>query len=138
MALKYGLVRFSSVALIFAIATVLSCEDKDIPITDPAQCNQPIKGRLAVKGICMNFVIEVLDPVNPDWVEAEWVHPDTEVVYSNAFRLGSVCSFDPSLNEGDLFTFEASPEPFDGDEKCAVCLAYSPTPNKMLYLRPCD
>ena len=138
MALKYGLVRFVSVALIFAIATVLSCEDKDIPITDPAQCNQPIKGRLAVKGICMNYVIEVLDPINPNWVEAEWVHPDTEVVYTNAFRLGSVCSFDPNLNEGDLFTFEASPEPFDGDEKCAVCLAYSPTPNKTLYLRPCD
>ena len=137
MALKLSLVRWVSLALIFALAAVLSCEDEDGPITGPIECIQPIQGRLAVKGICMNYVIEVLDPINPDWVEAEWVHPDNEVVYTNAFRLGSVCSFDESLNEGDLFTFEASPEPFEGDEKCAVCLAYSPTPNKTLYLRLC-
>ena len=137
MALKLGLVRWASLALIVALAAVLSCEDEEGLITDSAECSHPIQGRLALKGICMNYVIEVLDPINPDWVEAEWVHPDTEVVYTNAFRLGSVCSFDESLSEGDLFTFEASPEPFEGNEKCAVCLAYSPTPNKTLYLRLC-
>jgi hypothetical protein len=85
----------------------------------------------------MNYVIEVLDPINENWVEAEWVNPFSEESYTNAFRLGSVCTFDETLEEGDLFYFEASTEPFE-EEFCAVCEAYSPTPTKTLYIRVCD
>ena len=134
---KIGFLWVISVSL-FALVTALSCKDEDKLVADPIDCSQPIQGRLAVKGICMNYVIEVLDPINPEWVEAEWVHPDTQVSYANAFILGSVCTFDDSLNEGNLLYFEASPEPFEGDENCAVCLAYSPTPSKTLYLRLCE
>lgn len=131
---RYGLVLAICGSLLF----ILGCDDQQADQPDPNGCTQPLQGRLAVKGICMNYVIEVLDPIDAEWVEAEWTHPDTEVVYSNAFRLGSVCDFDDRLNEGDLFTFEASPEPFESEERCAVCLAYSPTPTKTLYLRLCD
>jgi CRISPR/Cas system CMR subunit Cmr6 (Cas7 group RAMP superfamily) len=132
-----GILRVAVVSLL-ALVSTLSCKEEDRLTTDPVECSQPIQGRLAIKGICMNYVLEVLDPINPEWVETEWVHPDTQVSYTNAFRLGSVCTFDDSLNEGDLLYFEASPEPFKGDENCAVCLAYSPTPNKTLYLRLCN
>lgn len=126
-----------SVLLSFiAFAAVLSCKDEAL-ITDDTGCTQTYQGRLALKGICMNYVIEVLDPINEEWVEAEWVNPFDETVYTNAFRLGSVCSFDDSIEEGDLFYFEASPEPFE-EQECAVCLAYSPTPSKTLYVRVCD
>jgi hypothetical protein len=119
-----------------AFAAVLSCEDEAL-IKDDKECSQTYQGRLALKGICMNYVIEVLDPINEDWVEAEWVNPFDETTYTNAFRLGSVCSFDDSIKEGDLFYFEASLEPFE-EQLCAVCQAYSSTPSKTLYVRVCD
>ena len=71
---KIGFLWVISVSL-FALVTALSCKDEDKLVADPIDCSQPIQGRLAVKGICMNYVIEVLDPINPEWVEAEWVHP---------------------------------------------------------------
>jgi hypothetical protein len=122
--------------LVFAMAAVLSCKD-EVPPLKSTSCTETYQGRLALKGICMNYVIEVLDPINENWVEAEWVNPFSEESYTNAFRLGSVCSFDETLEEGDLFYFEASTEPFE-EEFCAVCAAYSPTPTKTLYVRVCD
>lgn len=93
------------------------------------------KGRLAVKGICSNYTIQVLEGnMDPAKVEASWTHPQTGVAYRQVFALGSPCTFPASLNEGDEFYFTLEPPVQD----CAVCEAYSPKPAKALAITVVD
>ena len=89
-----------------------------------------LKGKLEIKGICMNYVISVKEGyIDPSFVESTWQDPITGINYQNVFALGSPCSFPPDINEGDDFYFyvlDKSPG------NCIVCLAYSPTPQKHL------
>jgi hypothetical protein len=91
-----------------------------------------IRGRLEIRGICMNYVIKVLSgDIDPALTEANWQDPSTGIAYQNVFALGSPCSFPASLNEGDEFYFRV----VDSDAKgCAVCQAYRPVPAKKLQI----
>lgn len=131
--------------VIVALFALTTCEDELLPYFDPAaNCEEgPVyAGRLALKGICMNYVITLEGEVPEGWIEnnyidPSWTHPYSEVVYTNSFRLGSVCDFPESIKEGDLFYFTASVEPFN-EQQCAVCEAYSPTPQPTLFLNVCE
>jgi hypothetical protein len=99
------------------------------------------KGRLESKGICMNYTISVVEGnMDPSKVEASWTNPQTGKVYKNAFRLASVCTFPPGIQEGDEFYFTLPAEGVPQD--CVVCMAYYPTPKKELAItvinKPCQ
>lgn len=90
------------------------------------------KGKLVVKGICMNYTISVTGGnVDPYKVEASWKDPNTGTTYTNAFRLGSPCNFPANIAEGDEFYFRINDTAGQG---CAVCQAYYPTPGKALAI----
>ncbi len=88
-----------------------------------------MKGRLEIKGICSNYVITIIDgPIDTAKVASTWTDPETNKTYTNAFKLGSPCTFPSTLNEGDEFYFEFVNET---KEDCAVCMAYRPVPEKI-------
>jgi hypothetical protein len=102
----------------------------------PVDCgDQPLVGRLAIKGICMNYVIEVVSgDFNPTQVVAQWRDPGTDQVYTNAFALGSLCDFPENIQEGDTFSFVFSNSDIGN---CAVCLAYRPVPEVSQAIAVC-
>lgn len=92
-------------------------------------------GKLVKKGICMNYVIEVLDPIpNKNLIEISWHDEFSNKEYKNVFTLGSVCDFPSHIMEGDIFNFSVLE---NYNQQCAVCLAYTPTPEKLLNIRLC-
>lgn len=94
-------------------------------------------GKLVLKGICMNYVIEVIDgDLDPNLIEALWVNDMTNMSYNNVFALGSRCDFPENIEEGDTFQFSILTD--DTADDCAVCEAYSPTPNKALRIQVCE
>lgn len=98
---------------------------------------ETLTGKLVLKGICMNYVIEVLDgDIDSELIESEWTDQDTNLVYTNVFTLGSVCDFPENIEEGDTFQFSIKSQSLD--QECAVCLAYSPTPEKSLQIEVCN
>lgn len=103
--------------------------------TQSTSCNKNssttscMKGRLEIKGICSNYVITIIDgPIDTSKVASTWTDPETNKTYTNAFKLGSPCTFPSSLNEGDEFYFTFVN---DTKEDCAVCMAYRPVPKKI-------
>lgn len=91
-----------------------------------------VKGRLEIKGICMNYVIKVLDGgIDPALIESSWQDPSTGITHYNVFALGSPCSFPENIKEGDEFYFRVVTEDRNG---CAVCQAYRPVPSKNLKI----
>jgi len=89
-----------------------------------------------VKGICMNYVIQVLDPdFDSSLIELNWTNEFSDISYTNVFALGSVCDFPEDIDEGDEFNFIIDNSK---QNNCAVCLAYSPTPNKYLSITVLD
>ena len=99
--------------------------------------SETLTGKLVLKGICMNYVIEVIEGnIDPNLIEKEWINELTNVAYNNVFALGSVCSFPEGIEEGDTFQFSVQTN--DADQTCAVCEAYSPTPDKSLQINICQ
>lgn len=91
------------------------------------------KGKLEIKGICMNYTISVPDgSIDPSLVEANWTDESTGQSYKNVFKLGSPCTFPAELNAGDEFEFTIDTT---ADKDCAVCMAYYPTPSKNLSIK---
>lgn len=83
------------------------------------------KGRLEIKGLCMNYVIKVIEGKNPALaVEKSWKDEASGQTYENVFALGSKCSF-PDLKEGEEFYFTLADTEV---QNCAVCQAYRPVP----------
>ena len=92
-----------------------------------------VRGKLVIKGICMNYVIQVLsDNVDGNLIEKSWTNEFTEISYQNVFGLGSICDFPEDIDEGDQFSFLILE---DKDQICANCKAYSPTPKKKLFIK---
>ncbi|MHA8053778.1 hypothetical protein [Aquirufa sp. Wall-65K1] len=123
----------SGLFLLFGLFLTMSssCKREELP---KATC---LKGRLALKGVCMNYVIEVIEgQVDSSKVELAWQNPMTNKVYTKAFALKSICSFPENLKEGDEFYFSISALP--EDKMCAQCKAYSPVPKKGLSIEICD
>ncbi|CAM4203363.1 hypothetical protein EWU23_04560 [Cytophagaceae bacterium 50C-KIRBA] len=108
-----------------------ACKREELP---HSSC---LKGRLAVKGICMNYVIEVIEgQVDSSQVEKLWKNPMTGKTYTQAFALRSICSFPENMKEGDEFHFNIAALP--EDKMCAQCKAYSPVPSRGLSIKLCD
>ena len=94
------------------------------------------KGRLSLKGICNNYVIELVQgTIDTAKVEAQWKNPDTGKNYKNAFSLSNPCALPVSLKEGDEFFFKLDSTQLTA--VCVTCKAYSPTPKKALPISIC-
>ena len=91
------------------------------------------KGKLEVKGMCMNYTIKLLEGnVDTSKLVAEGKNEMTGKTHTNVFALGSVCNFPSSINEGDEFFFTIDTTYVSN---CAVCLAYYPKPPKSIAIK---
>lgn len=91
------------------------------------------KGRLEVKGGCMNYTISIQSKnFDSAMVVAKWTDETTGKNYRNAFGLGSPCTFPDSLNAGDEFYFSIDSTT---KQNCSVCMMYYPTPEKKLSIK---
>ena len=113
---------------------IVSCK-KDI--VDPVCKEYPYKARLAIKGICFNYVIEFIDvDPNSNLVESEWTDTTTGKVYNNVFRLSNYCDFPPEIKEGNEFFFSIDLDIVQ--DSCLVCQAFRPTPAKFINISVCE
>lgn len=96
-----------------------------------ATCNKPsgttcFKGRLEIKGICMNYVIKVLEGNTANLnIARAWTDETDGRTHENVFALASKCDF-PDMAEGAEFYFTIVDK---SREDCAVCLAIRPLPD---------
>ena len=91
------------------------------------------KGKLEVKGLCMNYTIKLLEGnISASKLVAEWKNEVTGKTHTNVFGLGSVCNFPSTINEGDEFYFTIDSTYVSN---CAVCLAYYPKPAKSIAIK---
>ena len=68
--------------------------------------NTAYKGKLEIKGMCMNYTIKLLEGnIDTSKFVAEWKDETTGKTHNNVFALGSVCNFPSTINEGDEFYF---------------------------------
>jgi len=95
--------------------------------------NSVYKGKLEVKGMCMNYTIKLLEGnIDASKLVAEWKNEVTGKTHTNVFALGSVCNFPSTINEGDEFYFTIDSSYVSN---CAVCLAYYPKPAKSIAIK---
>jgi hypothetical protein len=95
--------------------------------------NSVYKGRLEIKGICMNYTIKLLEGnLDASQYLAEWKNESTGKTHSDVFALGSPCTFPSAINEGDEFYFRID-STYKGN--CAVCMAYYPKPHKSIAIK---
>ena len=114
------------VPFIFILATTTNkCKNKNE--------SSAYKGKLEVKGMCMNYTIKLLEgKIDPLKLVAEWKNEVTGKTHNNVFALGSVCNFPSTINEGDEFYFTIDTTYVSN---CAVCLAYYPKPAKSIAIK---
>ena len=97
--------------------------------------NGCFKGKLVVKGICKNDIVQLLEGKSDALlVESSWTYPTTGTVYKNVFAVDSKCTFPDSLKEGDEFYFTLDSTQ---TEDCALCKALSPVPASKLKIKLC-
>jgi len=91
------------------------------------------KGKLEVKGMCMNYTIKLLEgKIDASKLVAEWKDEVTGKTHNIVFALGSVCNFPTTIKEGDEFSFTIDTTYVSN---CAVCLAYYPKPAKSIAIK---
>lgn len=91
------------------------------------------RGKLEIKGICMNYTISVqADGFDTSLIAGSWTDDVSGKTYQHVFRLGSPCNFPADINEGDEFDFMVDTTT---KQTCAVCEAYYPTPPKSLAIK---
>mgnify|MGYP006093817485 CR=1 FL=1 len=118
--------------LVLISLVLISCNDSVIiePISDT------FSGILVKKGICMNYVIQVNDLDFPqDLIEDKWTDESSNKKYNNVFALKSICDFPETIEKNDSFNFVIDN---DKENNCAVCLAYTPVPNKSISITVLD
>lgn len=94
------------------------------------------KGKLVLKGICMNYVIQIISgDVDMSLYESSWQNPVTNATYQNVFGLASICNFPDTIKEGDEFYFSIPKNPIV--QTCTQCQAYSPIPSKRINIEIC-
>jgi len=97
--------------------------------------NGCFKGRLVIKGICKNDVVQLVEGKSDALlVESSWTYPTTGTVYRNVFAVDNKCTIPDSLKEGDEFYFTIDPGQM---EDCALCKALSPVPDTKLKIKIC-
>src|SRR3954468_24951994 len=68
--------------------------------------NAAYKGRLEIKGMCMNYTIKLLaGNLDTSLIDSKWIDETTNRSYSNVFALASRCSFPASIEQGEEFLF---------------------------------
>ena len=98
--------------------------------------NTAYKGRLEIKGMCMNYTVKLLaGNLDTSLIESKWTDENTNKSYTNVFALGSRCSFPASIEQGEEFLFTIDSTTV---QNCSVCLAYYPTPSKHLSIKVID
>jgi hypothetical protein len=123
--MKYGI--FAGLILFVLITPGFQCRE-NYELGPGPDC---YKGKLEVKGLCMNYTISVVEGnIDTSKIQATWTDPTTNKTYSNVFGLLSYCSFPSNLNEGDEFYFTISEQV----NNCGTCLVYYPQPSKRLYI----
>ena len=117
---------FSFVPFVLVLAlTMNKCKNKSE--------STAYKGRLEVKGMCMNYTIKLIEGnLDTSKVVAEWKDESTGKTHHNVFALGSACSFPSTINEGDDFYFTIDSAYVSN---CAVCMAYYPKPSKSIAIK---
>lgn len=91
------------------------------------------KGRLEIKGACMNYTIKLLQgDLDTTLIAKSWINESTGRSYSNVFALGSRCSFPGDIREGQEFYFVLDTSTV---QNCAVCMMYYPVPSKQLSIK---
>lgn len=119
---------------LFTLVILLSSATCKERRANPANC---YKGRLEIKGQCMNYTIKLLEGnMDTAYYQPRWTNEFTGLTYENVFRLSSLCSFPGNIEEGQEFYFIIPPAP--PVEKCNVCMAYFPTPNKSVFIKVVD
>ena len=94
------------------------------------------KARLEIKGICMNYTIQLLDGnLDTSMIAANWTDEMTDKYYQNVFALGNPCNFPASIDQGEEFYFIIDKDP---PRECMVCEAYYPVPPKKLVIKVVD
>ena len=84
----------------------------------------------------MNYVIQVNDLDFPqDLIEDKWTDESSNKKYNNVFALKSICDFPETIEKNDSFNFVIDN---DKENNCAVCLAYTPVPNKSISITVLD
>ena len=117
-------------SFIFLAFTNFECQKKSSGLE---KSGNQFKGRLEIKGICMNYTIKLLEgEMNADLYQKSWKDEHSGKTHTNVFALDNPCEFPGELNEGDEFYFEIEN---DVNRNCGVCLAYYPTPSKKLAIR---
>ncbi len=85
-----------------------------------------LEGRLVKRGICGQYVIEVLSPgARGMEVAASWNDPSSGISYKNVFTVANPCDFPGTIKQGDAFRFAPGTS---GKTACGLCEAYTPTP----------
>ena len=117
---------YSIIPVVFVLAiTADKCKTKNESTT--------YKGRLEIKGMCMNYTIKLLEGnLDTSKIVSEWKNEVTGKTHNNVFALGSACSFPSTINEGDEFYFTIDSSYVSN---CAVCLAYYPKPKKSIAIK---
>jgi hypothetical protein len=117
---------YSLLPLVFILAVTMNkCKTKNE--------SAAYKGRLEVKGMCMNYTIKLIEgKLDASNIVAEWKDEVTGKTHNNVFALGSACSFPSTINEGDEFYFTIDTSYVSN---CAVCLAYYPKPSKSIAIK---
>ena len=114
--------------LITLFLLLTSCNDEGL---------NTFKGKLVKKGICMNYVIGVNDSDFPQEIlEKKWTDDSSQKKYEKVFRLHSICDFPDYIKENDSFEFVIDNK--KKDQMCAVCYAYTPTPEKSVSITVLD
>jgi hypothetical protein len=91
------------------------------------------KGKLEIKGACMNYTIMLLlGDLDTSLIVKSWINESTGRSYSNVFALGSRCSFPADIQEGQEFYFVLDTSTV---QNCAVCMMYYPVPSKQLSIK---
>lgn len=93
------------------------------------------KGRLEIKGICMNYTIRLLEGnIDTSLIATRWTDEVTNKHYKNVFALMDPCSFPETIKEGEDFYFTIG----GTGTNCVVCEAYYPIPPKKLHIKVVD
>lgn len=95
-----------------------------------------LKGRLEIKGICLNYTIKLLNgDLDTSLISTNWTDEVTGKSYTNVFSLKNPCNFPQTLNEGDEFSFIIDTT---FNNECIRCEAYYPTPSLSLNIKMVD
>lgn len=126
--------RSSVIIFFIALMAFQFCHSpKSAGLTADTKC---VTGTLAIKGICGQRVISILDgdttglQVNP-----MWVNPGGGDTLKNVFSVSNICDFPSTVNVGDTIKFQITAKE---DKECITCKAYTPVPEEKNKIEMCE